>query len=78
VLPSVGRDNICTGSLCRPGRRHDIKNQLHNGRKRRENKFGCQKLTACIATRVDIKRLIVGRLIWSFIQVRTKGLCVYS
>jgi hypothetical protein len=28
-------------------RKHDIKNQLHNGRKRRVNRYGCQKLIAC-------------------------------
>jgi hypothetical protein len=37
-----------------------------------------KKLTALIATGVDIKRLNVGSLIWSFVQRRTKGLCMYS
>jgi hypothetical protein len=78
VWQSVGRDNLCTGNLCRPGRRHDIKTQLHNRRKRRENKYGFQKTTALIQTRVDIKRLNVGSLIQSFIQRRKKGLCMYS
>jgi hypothetical protein len=78
VLPSVGRDNIFTRILCRPGRRHGIKTQLHNARKRRENNYECQKLTALIATRVDIKRLNVGSLIWSFVQRGTKGLCMHS
>jgi hypothetical protein len=78
VLPSVGRGNICTGSLCRPGRKHDIKTQLHSGRKRREYKFGCQKLVALFVTVVDMKRLAVGSLIQRFVQGRTKGLNMYS
>jgi hypothetical protein len=76
VFPSVGRDNLCTRILCRPRRKHDINNQLLNGRKRRENMPGCQKLTALIAIGVDIKRLIVGSLIQSFIRGRKKGLCM--
>jgi len=72
VLPSVGRDNLYKINLCRPGRKHDIKTQLHNGRKRRENRSGCQKLSALVATGVDIKKLVVESLIWSFVQERTK------
>jgi hypothetical protein len=78
VLPSVGRDKLCTGNLCRPGRKHDIKVQLHNGRKRRVNRSGCQKLIALLQQGVDIKRLVVGSLIQSFVQGRTKGLHMYS
>jgi hypothetical protein len=52
--------------------------QLQNERKRRENKFGCQKLSALIAIGVDIKRLNVGILIQSFVQRGTKGLFMYS
>ena len=70
--------NVYTRSLCQLGRRHGIKTQLHNGRKRREKKFGSQKTTALIATRVDIKRLNVGSLIQSFVQRRTKVLRMYS
>jgi hypothetical protein len=72
VLPSVGRDKLCTGNLCQTERKHDIKNKIHNGRKRRVNMSGCQRLSALIATEVDIKRLVVGNLIWRFVQGRKK------
>jgi hypothetical protein len=42
VLPSVGRDKLCTGNLCRPRRKHDVKAQVHNGRRRRLSRSGCQ------------------------------------
>jgi hypothetical protein len=63
VLPSVGRDKLCTGNPCQPGRKHYMNTQLHNGRKRRVSKPECQKLIVLIATGVDIKRLVVGSLI---------------
>jgi hypothetical protein len=75
VLPSVGRDKLFIENLCRPRRKHDIKAQVHNGR--RVNKSGCQKLVVRFAARVDIKRLVVGSLIQSFIPRRTKGFCMY-
>jgi hypothetical protein len=78
VLPSVGRDKISTENLCQPGRKHDIKSQLHNRRKRMVNKCGCKKFPALIAARVDIKMLVVGSLIQSFVQGRTKVFPIYS
>jgi hypothetical protein len=77
VLPSVGRDKLCTGNLCHPRRKNDVKAQVHNGRRRRLSRSGCQKLVVRFAARVDIKRLVVGSLIRSFVQGRTKGFCMY-
>jgi hypothetical protein len=77
VLPSVGRDKLCIGNLCRPRRKHDVKAQFHNGRRRRLSRSGCQKIVVRFAARVDIKRLVVGSLIWSFIQRREKGFCMH-
>jgi hypothetical protein len=77
VLPSVGRDKLCTGNLCHPRRKHDVKAQVHNGRRRRLSRSGCQKLVVRFAARVDIKRLAVGSLIRSFVQRREKGFCMH-
>jgi hypothetical protein len=73
VLPSVGRDKLCIGNLCHPRRKRDIKAQVHNGRRRRLSRSGCQKLVVRFAARVEIKRLVVGSLIQSFVQRRAKG-----
>ena len=70
-------NKLCTGNLCRPGRKHDVKAQVHNGRRRRLSRSGCQKLIARSATRVDIKRLVVGSLIRSFVQRRARGFCMH-
>jgi hypothetical protein len=50
--------------------------RLYSTKEEREWKISldAKKTTALIATGVDIKRLIVGGLIQSFIQIRTKGL----
>jgi hypothetical protein len=77
VLPSVGRDELYTGNLCRPRRKRDVKAQVHNGRRRRLSRSGCQKLVVRFAARVDIKRLAVGSLIRSFVQGRIRGFCMH-